>query len=385
MKHSQDSALDDNPTVVVPRWAAHNTAAPPHRSTDLDDEPTGVHHGPTTEPRELPPFNGGFNGSCLTRFPGTPPPAAPTQPAPEYRAHAPSATTRTPSRASAALDLNRLLNEPFAQPVGTFPVHLAPALPSANVTPLRAGQAKPSPGNGPWFLALSIAMLSASLVAAGIVVGLVFFPRATENARDLAFSVADSMEENVGNQVGNALGATESPAPSAPTSAPPTSGAAPLAVQQPATNVSASPTPTASATTPVVVPAQSAFGDTVTWPDGVTVTVGAPRAYAPSATAQLGGADPSRVFVMDCIVNNNTGSDFNVYNVVFLPSSGSHLLDLVIDPAGGVPDVPRSEIKAGGVMSFKVAVSAPPGPFTMTVGNGVSFDPVPARYQTQLP
>jgi hypothetical protein len=120
------------------------------------------------------------------------------------------------------------------------------------------------------------------------------------------------------------------------------------------------------------------FGDTMTWDDGVALTVSAPEAYTPSAFA-VGSTLASNVVFTMTITNNSTE---NLQPVPFptLTSGGqeaSQIFDVGEDLEGNGDDVgipPTAIVPPGGSVSWRVAWSvADPASLTMEASPSFAY------------
>jgi hypothetical protein len=121
-----------------------------------------------------------------------------------------------------------------------------------------------------------------------------------------------------------------------------------------------------------------AFGDTMTWDDGVALTVSAPEAYTPSAFA-VGSTLANNVVFTMTITNNSTE---NVQPVPFPTlTSGdqeaSQIFDVGEDLEGNRDDVgipPTAIVPPGGSVSWRVAWSvADPASLTMEASPSFAY------------
>jgi hypothetical protein len=121
-----------------------------------------------------------------------------------------------------------------------------------------------------------------------------------------------------------------------------------------------------------------AFGDTMTWDDGVALTVSAPEPYTPSPIA-VGSTLANNVVFTMTITNNSTE---NLQPVPFptLTSGGqeaSQIFDLGADLEGDADDVgipPTAIVPPGGSLSWRVAWSvADPASLTMEASPSFAY------------
>ena len=125
------------------------------------------------------------------------------------------------------------------------------------------------------------------------------------------------------------------------------------------TTTTAAPVAAASASTTSVSSGPAKFGDTLS-KDGYSVTVGAPAAFTPSATAAGSngmGAGPSSVFQVT--VKNGSAKVLNPFGVFLKATSGDAQVGKVFDSGQGIED-PTADILPGKSLTWRVVFEAPP-------------------------
>jgi hypothetical protein len=119
-----------------------------------------------------------------------------------------------------------------------------------------------------------------------------------------------------------------------------------------------------------------AFGETMTWDDGVALTVSAPEPYTPSAFAV--GATRANNVVFTFTLTNNSTADLQALPLPTFSSGDqevSQIVDLGNDPLGPGDDVgfpPATTVEPGGSISWRVAWSVD-DPSALTLQVAPSF------------
>ena len=132
------------------------------------------------------------------------------------------------------------------------------------------------------------------------------------------------------------------------------------------------PTPTAS-TAPT---ATGGFGAPLTLENGVTLTISAPKKFAPGTFASnyLPGQSAN---VFDVTLKNGGTAAIDPATISFAASSGTNTCTDVLDGDNGVSGAPTDPIAAGATSNFKVAIGCDAkagGPlnFDITVGTSTA-------------
>lgn len=139
------------------------------------------------------------------------------------------------------------------------------------------------------------------------------------------------------------------------------------------------PKPAATSTptpTPVANPFVKPFGGTVTYQDGVTLSVAAPVAYTPTANA-YGAVDGQAVVKMTVTITNGSK---DVLDVAGFPqaNSGSAQAQVVTDLEVPVGNTPNGPLLAGQSLSWDEA-------YSVTNPNDITFSYAPSpTYQTAI-
>lgn len=133
----------------------------------------------------------------------------------------------------------------------------------------------------------------------------------------------------------------------------------PAGANRPATTAAspAPPTPTVptpSVPTPSVRPEQEtrAFGKAYTWDDGVTVTVGKPKSFRPSAFAAVEKGKRYVKFTVTVVNKSNKSVDLGLTYISV--QSKNKEADEVFDSASGLKGPPDTKVLKGRVSEFEV-------------------------------
>ncbi|WP_238476294.1 DUF2510 domain-containing protein [Agromyces mariniharenae] len=118
-----------------------------------------------------------------------------------------------------------------------------------------------------------------------------------------------------------------------------------------------------------------AFGDTMTWEDGVSLTVSAPEGYSPTETAL--GADQANNLLFTITITNNSSANLEPLAYSQLSSGGlegSQIFDTG-SPVGDVGASPSTVILPGQSVSWKEAWSvADPASLTMQIAPSWDYE-----------
>ena len=119
-----------------------------------------------------------------------------------------------------------------------------------------------------------------------------------------------------------------------------------------------------------------AFGETMTWDDGVALTVSVPEPYTPSDFAV--GATQANTVVFTLTITNNSTEDLQPLPLPTLSSGDqevSQVFDIgsdVIGPGDDVGIPPTATVEPGGSVSWRVAWSLD-DPSSLTLEAAPSF------------
>jgi hypothetical protein len=118
-----------------------------------------------------------------------------------------------------------------------------------------------------------------------------------------------------------------------------------------------------------IAPAQSAgtvdqdsttgsFGQNIKWPDGVNVTVSAPKPYRPSSSAAVTGA-PARLVSVTVTLTNGSDKNIRASGTILNATANGERADQIYDSAKGVGGSPDSTILPGKSVKYTVALGLP--------------------------
>lgn len=96
-----------------------------------------------------------------------------------------------------------------------------------------------------------------------------------------------------------------------------------------------------------------AFGDSTTYEDGLTITVGKPQPYRPSDTAAFEKSAAYRKFEVTIV--NNTGKRFDPSLFTTTLQSSNKEGDEVFDSGGGIEGAPSTTLLNGREAKFEIA------------------------------
>ncbi|WP_448811210.1 DUF2510 domain-containing protein [Agromyces bauzanensis] len=121
-----------------------------------------------------------------------------------------------------------------------------------------------------------------------------------------------------------------------------------------------------------------AFGETMTWDDGVALTVSAPEPYTPSEFAV--GATQANHIVFTLTITNNSSEDLQPLPLPTLSAGDqevSQVIDLggdLLDPGDDVGIPPTATVEPGGSVSWRVAWSVDdPSALTLQVAPNFAY------------
>ena len=115
-----------------------------------------------------------------------------------------------------------------------------------------------------------------------------------------------------------------------------------------------------------------AFGDTVTYKDGLAITVSAPTPYTPSSTAA--GADQAANIQFTITVQNGTAKNYDPLLFPTVSSNGTEASSISdIENKVGLP--PTTAVPAGGSITYVAAFSvADPSKLVFDITPGFGYD-----------
>lgn len=105
-------------------------------------------------------------------------------------------------------------------------------------------------------------------------------------------------------------------------------------------------------------PTTGAFGQNITWPDGVAVTVSVPKAYKPSNSA-AGGQAASRYVSMTVTLTNGSDKNIEATGTSLSATANGAVADQVFDSAKGIGGSPTSTVLPGKSVTYTVALGLP--------------------------
>jgi hypothetical protein len=121
----------------------------------------------------------------------------------------------------------------------------------------------------------------------------------------------------------------------------------------------------------------AAFGDTLSYDNGLEVTVSAPQPYTPSESAYIDGPTPAAFVAFDVTVVNGTGEDYDPIELFLTLQSGTTEEAQVFDTANGLDGTPYQTLLAGRSVAFTVGFGATdPADLVMEVTPGFDYEPV---------
>jgi hypothetical protein len=149
------------------------------------------------------------------------------------------------------------------------------------------------------------------------------------------------------------------------------------------TPASSTPDPKASsASTPVEeepvveTPTNPAFGETVSFPDGISLSVSAPAEFVPSELA-AGAVEGQPSVVFEFVITNNSEENFDPTIVYATASSGGVEAPGIFDTSENVGFPPTTAILPGQTIKWNQAFStADPAAITLEVSVGFEYDDV---------
>jgi hypothetical protein len=111
-----------------------------------------------------------------------------------------------------------------------------------------------------------------------------------------------------------------------------------------------------------------AFGQRVSWPDGLAVTLSAPAPFRPSDSAFHNAGDV-RFVTVTVTVMNGARSEIPLDGFLLTATADGAKADRVFDSANGIDNEPQTTIRPGGSVSYRAAFG--------------TATPVPARIRVQ--
>lgn len=122
-------------------------------------------------------------------------------------------------------------------------------------------------------------------------------------------------------------------------------------------------------------PAIPVFGDTISYPDGVSISVSVPSEYTPTEYA-AGLVDGQSNVVFNFVLTNNSTENFDPTLVYATASSGGLEASGVFDTTDGIGFPPQTAVTPGNAIQWAQAWSvANPADITMEVAVGFDRDP----------
>ena len=120
-------------------------------------------------------------------------------------------------------------------------------------------------------------------------------------------------------------------------------------------------------------PANSTFGETFAWPDGLAVTLSPPTEFAISKDA-VGTVEGRENVSLDVTVTNGTDETIGALKITVTAVSGREDASRVFDPEHGI-EVPTADIPPGESLTWTVAFSVTdPDQVRVTVKNALNPD-----------
>ena len=101
-----------------------------------------------------------------------------------------------------------------------------------------------------------------------------------------------------------------------------------------------------------------AFGQTITWPDGLAVTVSEPQAYQPSSAAATSRA-PARYVSLTVTLTNESAKNVEAAGTTMAVTANGTAADQVFDTAKGIGGSPTSTVLPGKSITYTVAFGLP--------------------------
>jgi hypothetical protein len=129
-----------------------------------------------------------------------------------------------------------------------------------------------------------------------------------------------------------------------------------------------------------------AFGQTITWPDGVAVSVSKPETYKPSSSASI-GPGAARFVSMKVTVTNGSNKDLAATGADLSATANGAPAEQVFDSAKGLNGSPSSTILPGKSVTFTVAFGLPskdPGDLQVELRPGFGIGYQPAIFTGQV-
>ena len=122
-------------------------------------------------------------------------------------------------------------------------------------------------------------------------------------------------------------------------------------------------------------PAIPVFGETVSYPDGLSISVSTPVAYEPSGTA-MGMVEGQSYVVFEFVITNNTDENFEPTLVMATASSGGVEAESIFDSEKQIGFPPTTTVIPGATIKWQQAWSVTdPNNITMEVPVDLFNDP----------
>jgi hypothetical protein len=117
------------------------------------------------------------------------------------------------------------------------------------------------------------------------------------------------------------------------------------------------------------------FGETYSYENGLTVTVGAPQPYTPSDSAAVGEPAPPSFVVFEIKVVNGTTGNYDPVSFSASLQSGPTEEEQVFDSANGIGGTPSTTLLPGRESVFRMAFGATdPADLVMEVTPGFEYE-----------
>ena len=136
----------------------------------------------------------------------------------------------------------------------------------------------------------------------------------------------------------------------------------------------------------IQVATTGAFGQNISWPDGVAVTVSEPKAYRPSSSAAT-GQNAVRYVSMTVTLTNGSDKNVEATGTSLAVTANGTPADEVFDSAKGIGGSPSSTVLPGKSVTYTVAFGVPSKEKTelqVEVRPGFGFGYQPAIFTGQV-
>lgn len=128
-----------------------------------------------------------------------------------------------------------------------------------------------------------------------------------------------------------------------------------------------------SATPTTEAPTNPTFGSSYEWSDGVSVTIGAPTAFQPSANSF---ANPAAAYIaFDVTIVNGSSENFDPSLFYVTLQSGNSEAEQIFDTEQGFAGGPMTTLLPGREAAFKIGFGvADPNDLVMELTPGIAYD-----------